>query len=117
MESDRKYRNGWRDIWTPPQVCEIALAYCLHLIESQSLARITNYAEYLEKNPPTHEIEIFDNSSWSCIHGVERWREDCGCNTGRFSGRSQAWRRPLREGMDWLRDSLLPLYEEKLKIT
>jgi len=65
---------------------DMALAYCLHLIESQSLANITNYAEYLDKNPPTHQVEIFDNSSWSCIHGIERWRENCGCNTGRFLG-------------------------------
>jgi len=94
---------------------DMALAYCLHLIESQSLANITNYAEYLEKNPPTHQVEIFDNSSWSCIHGIERWRENCGCNTGRFSGALQAWRKPLREGMDWLRDFLIPLYEERAR--
>lgn len=94
---------------------DMALAYCLHLIESQSLANITNYAEYLEKNPPTHQVEIFDNSSWSCIHGIERWRENCGCNTGRFSGALQTWRKPLREGMDWLRDFLIPLYEERAR--
>ncbi|WP_028845016.1 DUF3536 domain-containing protein [Thermodesulfovibrio thiophilus] len=94
---------------------DMALAYCLHLIESQSLANITNYAEYLAKNPPTHQVEIFDNSSWSCIHGIERWRENCGCNTGRFSGALQAWRKPLREGMDWLRDFLIPLYEERAR--
>jgi alpha-amylase/alpha-mannosidase (GH57 family) len=92
---------------------DMALAYCLHFIESQNLAKITNYGEYLEKHPPTHWVEIFGNSSWSCIHGVERWKENCGCNSGMHQGWSQAWRKPLREAMDWLRDALIPLYEEK----
>jgi alpha-amylase/alpha-mannosidase (GH57 family) len=92
---------------------EMALAFCLHFIESQNLAKITNYGEFLEKHPPTHWVEIFDNSSWSCIHGVERWKEDCGCNSGMHPGWTQGWRRPLREAMDWLRDQLVPLYEGK----
>jgi alpha-amylase/alpha-mannosidase (GH57 family) len=89
---------------------DMGLAYALHYIESNGLAKITNYGEYLEKHPATHEVEIFENTSWSCAHGVERWRSDCGCNTGK--GWNQQWRTPLRESMDWLRDALAPLYEE-----
>jgi alpha-amylase/alpha-mannosidase (GH57 family) len=91
---------------------DMALAYCLHLIESQNLAKIINYGEYLEKHPPTHWVEIIDRSSWSCVHGVERWKENCGCNSGMHPGWNQAWRKPLREAMDWLRDTLAPLYED-----
>lgn len=87
---------------------EMALAYALHWIESRGLARLTNYGEYLERFPPTHEVEIREPSSWSCVHGVERWRGDCGCRLG--TGTSQAWRRPLREALDWLRDALAPRY-------
>jgi len=94
---------------------DMALAYCLHLVESQNLAKIINYGEYLEKHPPTHWVEIFDHSSWSCIHGVERWKENCGCNSGMHPGWDQSWRKPLREGMDWLRDTLAPLYEDQSK--
>ncbi|OGP99166.1 MAG: glycoside hydrolase [Deltaproteobacteria bacterium RBG_19FT_COMBO_46_12] len=94
---------------------EMALAFCLHFIESQSLAKITNYGEYLEKHPPTRWVEIFDHSSWSCIHGGERWKENCGCHSGMHPGWNQEWRRPLREAMDWLRDQLVPLYEGKGK--
>ncbi|MEW6375844.1 MAG: DUF3536 domain-containing protein [Thermodesulfobacteriota bacterium] len=92
---------------------EMALAFCLHYIESQNLAKITNYGEYLEKHPPTHWVEFFDHSSWSCIHGVERWKENCGCNSGMQPGWNQSWRKPLRDAMDWLRDTLAPIYEEK----
>jgi alpha-amylase/alpha-mannosidase (GH57 family) len=92
---------------------EMALAYALEHIESTNLAKITNYGEYLERHPPTHEVEIHENSSWSCIHGVERWKSNCGCNSGMKQGWSQEWRAPLREALDWLRDALAPLYERK----
>jgi len=91
---------------------DMALAYALHHVESNNLAQITNYGEFLEKNPATHEIEIAEGSSWSCSHGLERWRSDCGCNTGR-SGWRQAWRGPLRQSLDYLRDQLAGQYEEK----
>jgi alpha-amylase/alpha-mannosidase (GH57 family) len=90
---------------------DMALAFAIQSIESKNLARLTNYGEYLEKCPPTHEVEIFENTSWSCGHGVERWRSDCGCNSGRHPDWHQAWRAPLRGALDWLRDSLAPQYE------
>ena len=93
---------------------DMALACALHHIESGNLADLTNYAEYLEKHPPTHEVEIIENSSWSCAHGVERWRSDCGCNTQTNPGWNQEWRAFLREAMDWLRDNLIPIYEGEM---
>jgi alpha-amylase/alpha-mannosidase (GH57 family) len=92
---------------------DMALAYCLYEIESNSSARITVYGEYLEKYPPTHEVQIVENSSWSCVHGVERWRGNCGCQTGRHPGWTQKWRSSLREGMDWLRDRLASHFEKE----
>lgn len=92
---------------------EMALAYALNYIESNQLAEITNYGQYLERHPPTHEVEIFENSSWSCVHGVERWRSNCGCNSGGHPGWNQEWRLPLREAFDWLRDDLAPRSKEK----
>jgi alpha-amylase/alpha-mannosidase (GH57 family) len=94
---------------------DMALAFALHHIETSGLAQITNYGEYLEKHPPTHEVEIIENTSWSCTHGIERWRSDCGCNAGRNPKWNQAWRTPLRKAMDWLRDTLSPKYEEKAR--
>lgn len=94
---------------------DMALAYALHYIESKKLARITNYGEYLEQHPPTHEVEIIENTSWSCAHGVERWRNNCGCNSGIHPGWSQAWRAPLRHTLNWLRNTLAPQYEEQVR--
>jgi alpha-amylase/alpha-mannosidase (GH57 family) len=93
---------------------DMTLAYCLYLIESQNLAKLTNYSEFLEKHPPDFEVEIQDNTSWSCYHGVERWRNDCGDNTGK-PGWKQTWRKPLREAMDWLRDTLASKFETEAK--
>ncbi|MEK7448771.1 MAG: DUF3536 domain-containing protein [Planctomycetota bacterium] len=93
---------------------DMALAYCLYYIESNKLATITIYGEYLEKHPPSYEVEIIKNSSWSCIHGVERWRNNCGCRAGKRADWQQNWRMPLREAMDWLRDNLCSKYEEQM---
>jgi alpha-amylase/alpha-mannosidase (GH57 family) len=89
---------------------DMTLAYCIYYVVSNETAKLTNYGEFLEKHPPQHEVQIAENTSWSCSHGVERWRSDCGDNMGR-PGWHQAWRKPLREAMDWLRDSLIPRFE------
>jgi hypothetical protein len=93
---------------------DMALAYCMHRIKAGNLAKVTIYGEYLEKFPPTHEVQIFENSSWSCVHGVERWRSNCGCCADQsFSGK-QLWREPLRNSLDWLRDKLADGFEKRL---
>jgi len=94
---------------------EMALAYALHYIESNNVARLTNYGQYLETHPPTHEAQIHEKSSWSCVHGVDRWMADCGCNSGGHPGWNQGWRAPLRQSLDWLRDELAPLFENKAR--
>lgn len=91
---------------------EMALAACLARLQSQG-ARLAVPAEYLDLSPPRYEALIHENTSWSCPHGVERWRADCGCSTGAHPGWSQAWRQPLREAMDWLRDRLAETYERE----
>jgi alpha-amylase/alpha-mannosidase (GH57 family) len=92
---------------------EMALADCLNYIQEKGLAEIINYGAYLAQFPPKFAVQIHENSSWSCVHGVERWRSNCGCNTGGHPGWTQTWRAPLRETLDWLRDQLLPIYERE----
>ncbi len=90
---------------------DMALAYALLDVETRGVARLTNYGEYLASHPPEQEVEILENTSWSCAHGVGRWKEDCGC--GGHAGWNQKWRAPLKESFDWLRDTLAPAFEEK----
>jgi hypothetical protein len=96
---------------------DMALAFAFHRIETDNLAKITNYGEFLEKFPPIHEVEIIEKTSWSCVHGVDRWWSACGDATG--SGNhttwNQEWRTPLRNAFDWLRDTLAARYEEKAR--
>jgi alpha-amylase/alpha-mannosidase (GH57 family) len=94
---------------------EMALADCLNHIEESGKAEIINYGAYLEKFPPTHEAQIHEKSSWSCAHGVERWRSDCGCQTGGRPEWNQKWRAPLRDTLNWLRDEITPIFEKEAK--
>ncbi len=94
---------------------EMALAYALQYIDEAKSVQVTNYSAYLAKFPPQDEVEIFENSSWSCVHGVERWRSDCGCRGGRGQDWKQDWRAPLREALDALRDQIATLYVDVTK--
>ncbi len=123
----RRLLSGFHDGRTWPQLVHIAtdgetyghhhahgdmaLAYALDHVESSGQARLTNYGEFLERHPPTHEVQIHENTAWSCAHGVGRWQSNCGCNTGGGPGWHQEWRGPLREALNWLRDELAPRYE------
>ena len=90
---------------------EMALTFALNHIETNKLAELTNYGQFLERYPADHFVEIFANTSWSCVHGIERWRSNCGCNSGGHPDWNQEWRAPLRAALDWLRDTLAPVYE------
>ena len=92
---------------------DMALAYALDTIESNQLAQLTNYGEYLERHPPTCQVEIIEKTSWSCSHGIDRWWSNCGCNSGGQPGWNQEWRTPLRDALDKLRDSLALSFEKR----
>ena len=89
---------------------EMALSFALHSIEEEGFTTLTNYGEFLARFPPQWEAEVAENTSWSCAHGIERWRSDCGCNGGKV-GWNQRWRKPLRDALDYLRDETAPLAE------
>ncbi len=91
---------------------EMALAYAFEKLE-RSGVRVTNPAEYLALEPPELEVEIIENTAWSCGHGIERWRSGCCCSTGLHPGWNQEWRGPLRRAMDLLRDRLAPVFERE----
>lgn len=92
---------------------EMALADCLGFITEKENVTLCNYAAFLAEHPASWEVVIHENSSWSCVHGVERWRSNCGCHTGGHENWTQAWRKPLRETLDWLRDQMIPIFEQE----
>jgi alpha-amylase/alpha-mannosidase (GH57 family) len=90
---------------------DMALAYAFHRLAEANDVLLTNYGEFLELHQPEWEVEIEENSSWSCAHGVERWRSDCGCRTrGDFH---QRWRGPLRQALDGLKLQLDHLFRTR----
>jgi alpha-amylase/alpha-mannosidase (GH57 family) len=91
---------------------EMALAYAVKLLEQDKSVKLTNYGSFLAQFPPEWECQVLENSSWSCFHGIERWRSDCGCNGGK-PGYNQKWRAPLRQALDELRDAITPLTDEE----
>jgi hypothetical protein len=79
---------------------EMALARAVSKLRAEPAVRVENYASVLARMPARVEAELVAPSSWSCPHGIERWRSNCGCRT--TPGTSQEWRRPLRAALDWL---------------
>jgi hypothetical protein len=91
---------------------DMALAWALSQVEAGwNQTRLTNYGEFRAKVPATWEVQLAENTSWSCVHGVSRWRDDCGCNSGGRPGWNQKWRRPLRDALDWLRDHVAGAFD------
>ncbi len=93
---------------------DMALAYVLQKLSGDSQVRLTNYGEFLELHPPEWEVEIHENSSWSCVHGVERWRADCGCKMR--GDWQQKWRAPLRLALDAAKEQLDHLYSTRGRV-
>jgi hypothetical protein len=92
---------------------EMALAYALNRVQDHPDITLTNYAAFLDTYHPLWEAEVLQRGSWSCSHGVERWRADCGCSTGAQPGWNQKWRAPLYEALQALRRGLARVFEER----
>jgi alpha-amylase/alpha-mannosidase (GH57 family) len=89
------------------------LAAALRRMSRTGEPRLVNLGQALELAPAEWEAEVAEGSSWSCAHGIERWRSDCGCQVGAERGWNQAWRGPLLAALEGLRDGLADLYERE----
>jgi alpha-amylase/alpha-mannosidase (GH57 family) len=92
---------------------DMALAATIRRLQHSTAVQMTNFATYLADHAPRHEVQLRMPSAWSCAHGVERWRDDCGCVTAVRVGWSQQWRRPLRAALEVLRDGFDELFEQR----
>lgn len=78
---------------------EMALARAVTALRQMKGTTVENYASVLARVPAVERLQLVEPSSWSCAHGIERWRSGCSCGT---PGASHAWRRPLRAALNWL---------------
>lgn len=93
---------------------EMALATVIDTLERRRDVRIENFASFLARNPARTPVSLVSPSAWSCAHGVERWRADCGCGASTTSP-SQSWRAPFREAIQALADDLHVIFERDAK--
>ncbi len=91
---------------------EMALARMLVEMRERGTV-VESFASFLLRHPPVHDVELVAPSAWSCAHGVERWRSDCGCRMDGARYPSQAWRTPLRNGFDALGAGLHQIFEDE----
>ncbi|MCA9739552.1 MAG: DUF3536 domain-containing protein [Gemmatimonadota bacterium] len=85
---------------------DMALAAVLRTMEQRPDVQVENFASWLARNPAVHEARLVAPSAWSCAHGVERWRSECGCKLDPSASTRQTWRAPLRAAVDWLAEEL-----------
>jgi len=92
---------------------EVALAWVLRELERRRDVRVENFAAFLARHRAEQEVKLVAPTSWSCAHGVERWRADCGCRMAPERPTQQRWRTPLREALDWLAGELHARFERE----
>ena len=97
---------------------DMCIAYLLKKELKPNNFIVTNYSNFLEMFPPEYEVELNlgedgEGSSWSCFHGVKRWKDDCGCHISNEPGWNQKWRKPLKKAVDLLSEDLSSLFEKE----
>jgi hypothetical protein len=65
-------------------------------------------ALWLSDHPADQITHIMENTSWSCHHGIERWRNVCG------DAPNATWKKPLREFLDQMAVVIDTLYASHL---
>jgi alpha-amylase/alpha-mannosidase (GH57 family) len=90
---------------------DMALAAAHARLDADDRVEIVNYATFLDRYGARGDVELHPVSAWSCSHGVGRWERDCGCRIGHHPPTSQAWRTPLRQALNTLRDDLAAVFE------
>jgi alpha-amylase/alpha-mannosidase (GH57 family) len=91
----------------------VTLARVLEALSGRSDVRVENFAAFLARHPPQEDVRLVAPSSWSCPHGVERWRSECGCRVHTDRATQQRWRAPLRGALDWLAAELHGVFERE----
>ena len=92
---------------------ELALAAALQGLDRRETIRIENFGAFLARVSPVEGASLVEPSAWSCPHGVDRWRTDCGCKMTPEKDSQQRWREPFRQALEWLAGELDQVYESE----
>lgn len=90
---------------------EMALAWVVQELKATPNVAVCSLAELVAAHTATETVALVGPSSWSCPHGLGRWRSDCGCREDVVRAPDQSWRDPLRRALNTLRDSLHAVFE------
>ncbi len=89
------------------------LTEALSMVVQQSGSRVTNSASLVAMHPPITDVQLVSPSAWSCAHGVERWRSNCGCRVDGSKPPAQQWRGPLRTALERLSHHAYEVFERE----
>ena len=84
------------------------LAAALAALERDPGVELTTLQAMLRAGVRKRAVEIRENTAWSCAHGIDRWRSNCGCRLG---ATQQNWRAPLREAIEMVTARLHAVFE------
>ncbi|MBN1873786.1 MAG: DUF3536 domain-containing protein [Anaerolineae bacterium] len=71
---------------------------------------VTSLGRYLRQSTPVVEIEVIENTAWSCMHHLGRWATGCACTPG-----ESYWKGALRRALDNLARAIDEIYAEVVR--
>src|SRR5438045_1136476 len=92
---------------------DAVLARVLDTLKRRGDVRVEHFAGFLARRPPEEEVRLVAPSSWSCPHGVERWRAGCGCRAAPARGLPERWAGSLAGALDWLSEEIRGAFERE----
>ncbi|GCE10673.1 DUF3536 domain-containing protein [Tengunoibacter tsumagoiensis] len=92
------HHKPWRDKF---------LAYLLTSGAECHGMEICTPGRYLQLFPPTHEVELYTPSAWSCSHGLARWSTGCSCTEG-----DSSWKSALLSALTNINGKASQLFEQ-----
>ena len=81
------------------------LSYLVRMAAPRCGLQVVSLGEYLSTHPAVREVHLRTPSSWSCVHGVDRWSAGCSCTAG-----DATWKLALRFALDRLSERLNEIY-------
>ena len=91
---------------------DLFLSYVLNGAAEKRGVQWTYPGKWLKEHRVTRKATLVENTSWSCMHGVDRWRRVCGCTP------KAIWKNPFRAALnqigEWLDalSCLCPIFPE-----